>query len=55
MSEDLRQVIASAPMFGDLDAACVQILAEQSRLISWPPGLARFSGRVSEFNPNRPH
>ena len=42
MGEDLRQAIASAPMFDGLDAACMAILAEQSRLISLPAGQVLF-------------
>ena len=42
MGEDLRQAIASAPMFGGLDAAHVEFLAGQSRPIFLPAGQVLF-------------
>lgn len=42
MSGDLRQAIASAPMFGGLDAAHVDFLAAQSRSIFLPAGQVLF-------------
>ncbi len=42
MSADLRQTIASAPMFGDLDSAHVDFLAAQSRPIFLPAGQVLF-------------
>ena len=42
MEPDLRQVIASAPMFGGLDAAHVDLLAGQSRPIFLPAGQVLF-------------
>lgn len=42
MSGDLRQAIASAPMFGGLDGAHVDFLAAQSRSIFLPAGQVLF-------------
>lgn len=42
MNEDLRQAIASAPMFGGLDAAHVEFLAGQARPILLPAGQVLF-------------
>lgn len=42
MSNDLRQAIASAPMFDGLDAAHVDFLAAQSRAIFLPSGQVLF-------------
>lgn len=42
MSADLRQAIASAPMFGGLDSADVDFLAAQSRPILLPAGQVLF-------------
>ena len=42
VTADLRQVIASAPMFGGLDAAHVDLLAGQSRPIFLPAGQVLF-------------
>lgn len=42
MNSDVRQAIASAPMFGGLDAAHVDLLAAQSRSIFLPAGQVLF-------------
>jgi len=42
MNNDLRQAIASAPMFDGLDAAHVDFLAAQSRAIFLPSGQVLF-------------